>query len=60
MGESQPELLKFMEDHGLIPGKTVQISEVLPFNQTLTVLVDDRRVSVGFAAAGFIYVERMT
>ncbi len=58
MGENQPELLNFLEENGIIPGATVQVTEVLPFNQTLSLKVKGRAISVGFSTAAFIYVEK--
>lgn len=58
MGENQPELLNFLEENGIIPGTTVQVTEVLPFNQTLSLKVKGRTISVGFSTAAFIFVEK--
>jgi DtxR family Mn-dependent transcriptional regulator len=57
-GESQPGLLRFLEDNWLMPGVEVSVSEVLPFNQTLTLQSNNRSISLGQAAAHLIYVER--
>lgn len=58
MGENQPELLKFLEEYGIIPGASVQVTEILPFNQSLSLKVKDRTISVGFSTARFIFVEK--
>jgi DtxR family Mn-dependent transcriptional regulator len=58
MGENQLELLSFLEDNGIIPGALVQVTEILPFNQTLSLKVKDRNISVGFSTARFIFVEK--
>jgi len=55
--EDVPDLLNFLETNGIIPGKAVEVAEVLPFNQTLTLLVDSQRVTLGFTTAHYIYVE---
>jgi DtxR family transcriptional regulator, Mn-dependent transcriptional regulator len=60
MGESEPELLSFLEKNGLIPGAVFEVLEILPFNQTITLQVKDCQVSMGFSALKYIFVERTT
>jgi DtxR family Mn-dependent transcriptional regulator len=60
MGESLPDLLNFLEENGIIPGKTIQITEILPFNQTISLKVGSRSVSIGFSTAGYIHVEKLS
>lgn len=60
VGETQPDLLNFLEENEIVPGKTALVSEVLPFNQTLSLEIEGRKVSVGFSAAGYIYVEKLS
>lgn len=55
--EDNPELLTFMIQHGIVPGKEVRVVEVLPFNHTLTVDTGGEQVTLGSAAARFIFVE---
>ncbi len=55
--ENRSLLMKFLEENGLIPGATVEILEILPFNETITLLVVDKTVSLGMAVAGFIYLQ---
>jgi DtxR family Mn-dependent transcriptional regulator len=55
--EGDAELMKFLENSGVFPGTQVEICEVLPFNQTLTLVMGERRVVLGFPAAQYIYVE---
>ncbi len=58
MGEDRPDLLQYLEENGLTPGVEVEILEVLPFNETLTLRVNERTLALGFSAARFIFVER--
>lgn len=60
MGESEPGLLSFLEKNGLIPGAVLEVLEILPFNQTLTLKVKDCQVSIGFSAVKFIFVEKIS
>jgi len=56
--EDNHGLLTFLTENGLTPNAKVTVMEVLPFNQTLTVQVDKKSVTLGFAAAKLIFVER--
>jgi DtxR family Mn-dependent transcriptional regulator len=57
LGENEPELMKFLEKNELVPGVEVEIAEILPFNQTLSLKVNDHTVSLGFPTARLIFVE---
>jgi DtxR family Mn-dependent transcriptional regulator len=56
--EDDVELMKFLENNSVFPGTQVVVCEVLPFNQTMTLGVGERRVIVGFSTAQYIYVEK--
>jgi DtxR family transcriptional regulator, Mn-dependent transcriptional regulator len=56
--EDNHELLTFLIENGVTPNAKATVTEVLPFNQTLTVQVDKKSVTLGFAAARLIFVER--
>ena len=56
--EDNHELLEFLTANGLIPGSKVTLTEILPFNQTLTLRVDRKTVTLGFPAARLVFVER--
>jgi DtxR family transcriptional regulator, Mn-dependent transcriptional regulator len=58
MAEENLELMQFFEINRLIPGARVQVLEVLPFNQTLTLQTAERQVIVGNSAAKYIFVEK--
>jgi DtxR family Mn-dependent transcriptional regulator len=55
--EDNHELLTFLIENGVTPNAKATVTEVLPFNQTLTVQVDKKSVTLGFAAARLIFVE---
>jgi DtxR family Mn-dependent transcriptional regulator len=57
LGEQNGELMAFLETNGIMPGSRAQVSEVLPFNQTITLKLDGRSLTLGFASARYIYVE---
>jgi len=59
LGENQPELMRFLEDNGLLPGVELTVREILPFNQTITLSTEHGHVSLGFAAARLIFVEKI-
>jgi DtxR family Mn-dependent transcriptional regulator len=56
--EDNRELLEFLTGNGLTPGAKVTLTEILPFNQTLTLRVDRKAVTLGFPAACLVFVER--
>ncbi len=58
LAEQNAELLSFLERNGILTGVEASVTEVLPFNQTLTLRVQGRDVSLGFAAAKYVYVEK--
>jgi DtxR family Mn-dependent transcriptional regulator len=55
--EDDQDLLKFLVENRVVPGVEAAISEVLPFNQTLTLQVSGKSVVLGFAAAQSLYGE---
>ena len=55
--EGNPELLRFLEERNLLPGQQISIVEILPFNQTMTILADKDKIILGFAAAQHIFAE---
>lgn len=57
--EDQPDLLQFLEAHGIIPGTKAEVGEVLAFNQTVDLLVEGKMLTLGFPAARFIFVEKI-
>lgn len=57
LAEYNLELLSFFENNGLVPGAEVIIQEVLPFNQTISVEIQSKVVTLGFASAQYVYVD---
>lgn len=55
--EENHPLLAYLAGSGIVPGAVVEMAEILPFNQTLTVRLDGKPVTLGFAAARFIFAE---
>jgi DtxR family Mn-dependent transcriptional regulator len=56
--EDNPELLEFLETNGIIPGAPAEVTEILSFNQTLSLLVDQQKVTLGFLIAKYIFVDK--
>ncbi|HEX8992389.1 MAG TPA: FeoA family protein, partial [Anaerolineales bacterium] len=58
LAEHNSELMAFLEQNGVLTGVEATIVDVLPFNQTVTLQVQSRTVTLGFATAKYLYVER--
>jgi len=56
--EDDPKLLRFLSENGIQPAAHAQVVEILPFNQTLTLNIDGKDVTLGIPIAGYIYAER--
>lgn len=56
--EDNRDLLYFLEINGIVPGRSAEVREVLPFNQTLSLRLGDKDISLGFPAAQFLFVEK--
>ena len=56
--EDKKETLNFLIEHGITPGKNAIVLDVLPFNQTITIEIEKKRVTLGFSVASFIFVEK--
>ncbi len=54
--EDQYDSLSFLESQGLMPGVRIRVIEVLPFNETIQVQVNDRQVILGTRLANQLYV----
>lgn len=55
--ENKQRLIKFFSENMILPGNTAVVLEVLPYNQTITLEIINRKVSLGMTAAKFIFVE---
>src|SRR5512135_706689 len=58
LAEQNAELMSFLEKNGILTDVEATVSEVLPFNETLTLRVQGHDVALGFAAAKYVYVEK--
>jgi DtxR family Mn-dependent transcriptional regulator len=54
--EQSPRLMAYLEQHGLTPGAVVAVVEIMPYNETLTVRVNDQEVMLGLAVARKLWV----
>jgi len=57
LAEYNLELMAFFEDNGITPDAQVTVRELLPFNQTITLETQKKVVTLGFAAANYVFVE---
>lgn len=58
LAEENAPLLDYIEQKGVVPGAVVLVSEILPFNETITLQVGGKAVILGNAAARYIFVEK--
>lgn len=58
--EDDTKLMQYLESKGILPGTQAVIREILPFNQTLTLDTGEYEVVLGFPAAQFIYVDKIS
>jgi DtxR family Mn-dependent transcriptional regulator len=57
--ENNQELLKFLFENGILPGVEASVGNKLAFNQTMTLIVNDRAVILGFAVAHYLFAEEI-
>lgn len=57
--EDNHELLLFLGDNGIAPGARTEIVEILPFNQTLSIQLSGKTITLGFQAARFVFAEKL-
>jgi len=55
--EDNQSLLKFLEINRLVPGIEIRAVEILPVNQTITIVRGGENLTLGFSVAEFLYVE---
>lgn len=55
--EDDQEIMKYLEDNKITPGAAGFVSEVLPFNSTLSISIDNHSVILGFDVAYSIFAE---
>ena len=57
LAEQNSELMAFLEKNGILTDVQATVTEVLSFNQTVTLRVQGHDVTLGFAAARYVFVE---
>jgi DtxR family transcriptional regulator, Mn-dependent transcriptional regulator len=55
--EERPELMVYLEQHGLLPGAEVMVADVMPFNETIALEHQGQIVVLGLGPAGLIFAE---
>lgn len=55
--EDDHEMLMFLLEQGVQPGQAAEVLDVLPVNQTVSILLDGRVVTLGYQAARYVYLE---
>ena len=60
IAEANSELMAFLENKGIMPDVHAKVIERLPFNQTIMLEVKGQQVTLGFASAKYIFVERVS
>jgi len=56
--EDNSELLTFLVTSGIVPAAKIKVIDILPFNQTLTIMAAGKPITLGFSAARFIFAEK--
>ncbi len=60
LAEENAQLLAYLETRRIMPGISARVVEILPFNQTVTIEVDDQPVTLGVVAARYLFVEKQS
>jgi len=55
--EDNKDLLDFLGKNKIEPGTNIRVSEKLPFNQTITIVINGGEVTLGNRTAEFIFVQ---
>jgi len=56
--EDNPDLLEFFTKNHVFPGTEAKLVESLPFNQTLTLEIEGKNVTLGFSVAQYVFAEK--
>ena len=59
LAEQNSVLMAFLEGKGIMLNAQAIVLEILPFNQTVTLEIQGQAVTLGFASARYIFVERL-
>ena len=57
LAEYNLELMAFLEENGIIPDAKVTVQEVLSFNQTVTLEIEGKVVTLGFSSANYVFAQ---
>ena len=57
LAEENAPLLNFLGENKVLPNTEAIVSDVLPFNETITIEIDGQHVSLGNISAKYIFVE---
>ena len=52
------DVLKYLQDKGILPGQTIQVMEAAPLDGPLTLSVNGKEVALGLSMAGFVIVNQ--
>jgi len=55
--EDEPETMKFLEKNLVLPGNVANIQEILPFNKTVQIKINEKLVTIGFDISDKIFAE---
>jgi len=59
LAEQNSALMAFLEGKGIMLNAQAIVLEILPFNQTVTLEIQGQAVTLGFASARYIFIERL-
>ena len=57
--EDDPDLMRFYQQNGLVPGTRIEVVEIASYNSTITVEIGGRRVVLGLPAAERLRVREL-
>jgi len=55
--EEKMDLMEYLEQHGLIPGASAEVREIMPFNETIVLECQGQEVVLGLVPATLVYAE---
>jgi DtxR family Mn-dependent transcriptional regulator len=59
LAEENLELMDFLERKKILIGTPITVTEILPFNHTITLTIEKEQITLGFTVARYIYVEKI-
>lgn len=54
--ERDPRLMSYLEEHCMVPGAEIEVVDVLPFNETVSVRTAGREVVLGLSVAAHLWI----